>query len=134
MRCDNGVWLGILQTSRPSLPWRPRPAGTGFRPLARREPIPHTPKPNTGKSWNGFSARWHTTRVQPENIRTSVMGEIGLAWGGYMEEFQEQGHPPERARVRFSKVLTKGARGWQVWLLYHRDIRPLQRMGATRGR
>jgi hypothetical protein len=40
------------------------------------------------------------------------------------EEFQEQGRPPERARVRFSKVLTRGARGWQV-LLYHRDIQPL---------
>jgi hypothetical protein len=50
-------------------------------------------------------------------------GEVGLAWGVYLEQFQEQGHPPERARVRFSKVLTKGPRGWQV-LLYHRDIQP----------
>jgi hypothetical protein len=40
-----------------------------------------------------------------------------------MEKWQEKGHLPEQARVRFSKVLTKGARGWQV-LLYHRDIQP----------
>jgi hypothetical protein len=44
------------------------------------------------------------------------------------EEFQEQGRPPERARVRFSKVLTKGPRGWQV-LLYHRDIQPFSERG-----
>ena len=33
------------------------------------------------------------------------------------------GTPPERARVRFSKVLTRGPQGWQV-RLYHRDIQP----------
>ena len=47
----------------------------------------------------------------------------------YIEEFQEKGRPPERARVRFSKVLTKGARGWQV-LLYHRDIQPFNDDGS----
>ena len=56
------------------------------------------------------------------------MGEIGLAWGVYIEAFQEQGHPPERARVRFSKVLTKGPHGWQV-VLYHRDIQPFTEDG-----
>jgi hypothetical protein len=40
-----------------------------------------------------------------------------------MEQWQEKVRPPEQARVGFSKVLTKGARGWQV-LLYHRDIQP----------
>lgn len=39
--------------------------------------------------------------------------------------WQDKGQPPEQARVRFSKVLTKGARGWQV-LLYRRDIQPFE--------
>jgi hypothetical protein len=62
-------------------------------------------------------------RVQLEDLQTSVTGDIGLAWGVFIEEFQEKGRPPERARVRFSQVLIKGARGWQV-LLFHRDIQP----------
>jgi ketosteroid isomerase-like protein len=68
-------------------------------------------------------------RLELEDLQTSVTGDIGLAWGVYIEEFQEKGRPPERARVRFSKVLTKGARGWQV-LLYHRDIQPFNDDGS----
>jgi hypothetical protein len=41
----------------------------------------------------------------------------------FVEEFQVKGGSPERARVRFSKVLTNGPAGWKV-LLYHRDIQP----------
>ena len=58
-----------------------------------------------------------------EDFETAVVGEVGLAWGTFLEKWQDKGQPPEQARVRFSKVLTKGARGWQV-LLYHRDIQP----------
>jgi hypothetical protein len=48
-----------------------------------------------------------------------------LAWpgGAFLEQWQEKGRVPEQARVRFSKVLTRGAQGWQV-VLYHRDIQP----------
>jgi ketosteroid isomerase-like protein len=67
-------------------------------------------------------------RVQLEELQTSVTGEVGLAWGVFIEEFQEEGRPPERARVRFSQVLTKGARGWHV-LLFHRDIQPFTEAG-----
>jgi hypothetical protein len=42
--------------------------------------------------------------------------------------WQDNGRPPEQARVRFSKILTKGARGWQV-LLYHLDIQPFSAEG-----
>jgi hypothetical protein len=66
--------------------------------------------------------------LQPEDVHASVVGEIGLAWGISIEEFQEQGHPPERARVRFSKGLAKGAKSWEV-LLYHRDIQPFNEDG-----
>ena len=50
-----------------------------------------------------------------------MIWDVGCAWGRHVEEFQEKGRPPERARVRRTKVLMKGAHGWQV-LLYHRDI------------
>jgi hypothetical protein len=58
-----------------------------------------------------------------EDFETAVVGEVGLAWGTFMETWQDTGQLPEQARVRFSKVLTKGAHGWQV-VLYHRDIQP----------
>ena len=58
-----------------------------------------------------------------EDCETAVVGDVGLAWGTYLETWQDQGQPPEQARVRFSKVLTKGERGWEV-VLYHRDIQP----------
>jgi len=61
-----------------------------------------------------------------EDLQTSVDGEIDFACGTYIEEFQEQGRSPERARGRFSKVLTDGADGQQV-LLYHREIQPFDR-------
>ena len=48
-----------------------------------------------------------------------------MACGTFIEKWQDKGQLPEQARVRFSKVLTKGARGWRV-LLYHRDIQPFE--------
>ena len=47
-----------------------------------------------------------------EDLQTSVVGNIGLAWGVFTEDFQEKGRPPEFARGRFSSTLSKGARGW----------------------
>ena len=68
-------------------------------------------------------------RLLPENFETAVAGDLGLAWGVFVEEFQLKGEPPERARVRFSNVMAKGAHGWQV-LLYHRDIQPFTTEGG----
>ena len=64
-----------------------------------------------------------------EDFETAVTGEVGMAWGTLREKWQAKGQPPEQARVRFSKVLTKGARGWQV-RLYHRDIQPFNADGS----
>jgi hypothetical protein len=63
-----------------------------------------------------------------EACETTVVGDVGLAWGTYLETWQDQGHPPEQARVRFSKVLTRGESGWEV-VLYHRDIQPFTAEG-----
>jgi ketosteroid isomerase-like protein len=96
--------------------------GYGFRPLARRDHAARG-EADARQTLERFFGRMIAYRLEPEELQTSVIGEVGLARGVYIETFQEQGHPPERARVRFSKVLTKGERGWQV-RLYHRDIQP----------
>ena len=101
--------------------------GYGFRPLARRDHAART-EAEYRQNLERFFGQMASYSLQPEDIQTSVIGEIGLAWGVYLEAFQEQEHPPERARVRFSKVLTRGPRGWQV-VLYHRDIQPFTEDG-----
>jgi len=35
-----------------------------------------------------------------------------MAWGTFIEKWQDKGQPPEQARVRFSNVFIKGAQGW----------------------
>ena len=96
--------------------------GFGYRPLARRDHAA-TGEMERIQSMERFFAQMDYYRLELEDLQTSVIGDVGLAWGVYVEEFQEKGRSPERARVRFSKVLIKDARGWQI-LLYHRDIQP----------
>jgi len=98
--------------------------GFGFRRVDRRDHVAMGER----KTLEQFFSRMEAYRLEPEHIQTAVTGAVGLAWGVYLETFQEQGRPPERARVRFSKVLTKGPHGWQV-LLYHRDIQPFTEDG-----
>ena len=104
-----------------------RAVGFGFRPLAWRD---HSARSGDdyAQVLTRFFGQMDDYSLQPEDFRTSVTGDLGVAWGVYREQWQEQGQPPEQARVRFSKVLTKGARGWQV-LLYHRDIQPFTEGG-----
>jgi ketosteroid isomerase-like protein len=99
-----------------------RAVGFGFRPLAWRDHIARS-EDDYAQVLKRFFGQMEYYSLQPGDFQTSVTGDIGLAWGVYREQWQENGQPPEQARVRFSKVLTKGARGWQV-LLYHRDIQP----------
>ena len=70
-----------------------------------------------------FSGVWTPTVWCQRTVQTSVTGEIGMAWGTFIETWQDKGQPPEQARVRFSNVFIKGVRGWQV-LLYQRNIQP----------
>ena len=76
-----------------------------------------------------FFGRIEYFHLKLEDLQTSVVGNIGLAWGVFTEDFQEKGRPPEYARVRFSSTLSKGARGWQV-LMFHRDIQPFEEDGT----
>jgi ketosteroid isomerase-like protein len=102
--------------------------GFGFRAVARRD---HGARGAAyqAQALEQFFGQVDYYRMALEDLQTSVRGDIGLACGVLIEEFQEKGRPPERARVRFTKVLTKGASGWQV-LLYHRDIQPFEDTGA----
>ena len=82
--------------------------GYGFRTFAvRRGPPDSVPQMTT----------W---RVTLDELNTSVVGEIGLAWGVHVEEFTEQGMPRRVVRVRFTNTLRWDGQRW-VNLLYHRD-------------
>ena len=70
-----------------------------------------------------FYARLINYRLALEDLQTAVREDVGFAWGVYIEEFQQEGMPPERARVRFSQTMAKDASGWKV-LMFHRDIQP----------
>ena len=59
-------------------------------------------------------------RVTLDELHTSLVGDIGLAWGVHTEEFKVQGQPPETVRVRFTNTLAWNGQQWES-LLYHRD-------------
>jgi hypothetical protein len=60
---------------------------------------------------------WHVTL---DELHTSVVGGIGLAWGVHTEEFKMKDAPPETVRVRFTNTLRWDGQRWEN-LLYHRD-------------
>ena len=122
------AWCAAFHTRdiQTLLPMEAQAAGFGFRAVAWR-----AARGEGGllQRLEQFFGQMDSYRLELEDLQTAVTGDIGLAWGVYIEEFQEKGRPLERARVRFSKVLTKGARGWQV-LYYHRDIQPFNEDGS----
>ncbi|MEJ2502984.1 MAG: hypothetical protein P8177_06650 [Gemmatimonadota bacterium] len=59
-------------------------------------------------------------RVTLDELHTSVVGTIGLAWGVHTEEFRVEGQSPETVRVRFTNTLRWNGEDWEN-LLYHRD-------------
>ena len=100
-----------------------RAVGFGFRPFTRRDHVANARAEARERQLERFFNQKASYSLVLEDCETAVEGNIGLAWGTYLEQWQDQGQPPEQARVRFSKVLTRGERGWEV-VLYHRDIQP----------
>lgn len=96
--------------------------GFGFRPFAPRNHVAEGQTEQRARLGQ-FFGRMDSYSLVPEDFETSVTGDVGMAWGTFIESWQEKGQPPEQARVRFSNVFVKGAQGWQV-LQYHRDIQP----------
>ena len=68
-------------------------------------------------------------RVTLDELHTSVVGTIGLAWGVHTEEFEVKGQPPETVRVRFTNTLRWDGQRWEN-LLYHRDAQPFAEDGT----
>ena len=98
--------------------------GFGFRPFAPRNQLEEGPAEQRERLGRFFGSMDSYSLV-PEDFDTSVTGDVGMAWGTFIEKWQDKGQPPEQARVRFSSVFIKGAQGWQV-LQYHRDIQPFE--------
>jgi ketosteroid isomerase-like protein len=99
-----------------------RAVGFGFRPCVWRDHVARGGAQDR-QALERFFGQLKTYSLVPEDFETAETGDIGLAWGTFLEQWQEKDRPPEQARVRFSKVLTREAQGWQV-LLYHRGIQP----------
>jgi ketosteroid isomerase-like protein len=98
-----------------------RAVGFGFRPFRWRDHLANAREEGRDRQLERFFTQKESYSLVLQDCETAVMGDAGLAWGTYLETWQDQGQPPEQARVRFSKVLTKSERGWEV-MLYHRDI------------
>jgi ketosteroid isomerase-like protein len=105
-----------------------RAVGFGFRPFTRRDHLANARAEARERQLERFFNQKESYSLVLEACETTVVGDVGLAWGTYLETWQDQGHPPEQARVRFSKVLTRGESGWEV-VLYHRDIQPFTAEG-----
>ncbi len=106
---------------------RGRGLGFGYRTKVERDRsgASDTEVARWTEAWLGTLENY---RLRFEELHAAVDGDIGLAWGVYIEEFQHKGQPPERARVRFTTTLKMRADGWES-LLYHRDIQPFDEDG-----
>ena len=82
--------------------------GFGFRTFAVRTGIPDSVP--SMDYW----------RVTLDELHTSVVSDIGLAWGVHREEFRVRGGSPGTALVRFTYTLRWDGQRWEN-LLYHRD-------------
>jgi len=104
--------------------------GYGYRPAEARVAPPFGEASLTGfkKMMAQFWDQREYYHIELSTLTTAVAGEVGLAWGVYIEEFQEKGRSPERARVRYTCTLMKGEDSWKI-LLYHRDIQPFDDQG-----
>lgn len=101
--------------------------GYGYRTRDARD-IQATDPDEYRQFMRGFYERHSSIRTTIEKLETAVDGDVGLAWGVYVEEFQIAGRPPERARVRFSQAMRRDEAGWR-FLLFHRDIQPFDESG-----
>lgn len=67
-------------------------------------------------------------RATLDELHTAVDGNIGLAWGFFIEEFRVRGRAPETVRVRFTTTLKWEHGKWRQ-LLFHRDAQPFDDKG-----
>lgn len=100
--------------------------GYGFRTFQIRRDTAASDSSQTPPALLASMEYW---RVTLDDLQTSVVGDIGLAWGVYTEEFKAQGQPPESVRVRFTNTLRWNGERWEN-LLYHRDAQLFGKNGG----
>lgn len=114
-------WIGAYNSGdiRRAAAMETSGAGYGYRSPAWRDLVP------AGDGYlqvmEQFIATMDSFQIEVEELNTKVHGDVGFAWGVYVEHFQPKGSTPERARVRFSQVMIKTEEGWK-FLSFHRDI------------
>jgi len=64
--------------------------GFGFRPFTPRD---HVAEGQAGQRerFERFFGRMDSYSLVPEDFETAVVGELGLAWGTFMEQWQDKG-------------------------------------------
>lgn len=95
--------------------------GFGFRTRAFRDASEL--KENEMAMIRRFLSSLEYFRITLDEVHAAVDGDVGFAWGFQTEEFQVQGRPPEKVRVRFTTTLKREAGRWRQ-LLHHRDAQP----------
>ena len=67
--------------------------GFGFRPFTPRDNIV-TGEAGRRESLGRFFGQKDAYSVVLEDFETAVVGEVGLAWGTFLEKWQDKGQPP----------------------------------------
>ena len=108
-----------------SLAERDRGVGFGFRTRDARPPVG---REAYRRGLERFFAQMESYTIELDELHTKVDGDVVLAWGFFIENYQLRGQPPERARVRFtsaSRITDDGLKP----LIFHRDIQPFDETG-----
>ena len=80
-------------------------SGFGFRPFARRDQAAVGER-GYSQMLERFFSEMEYFHLRLEDLQTSVIGDVGCAWGGTLKSFRRRGaHPNERGCVlpRFSR-------------------------------
>ena len=102
----------------------------GFRRMDRRDHVAIGEAPYR-KTLEQFFGRMEAYRLEPEDLQTAVTGAVGLAWGVYLETFQEQGRdPPNGPGSDFPRCSPRGHTAGR-WCCTTATSSLLQTMDAT---
>jgi hypothetical protein len=71
-----------------------RAVSFGFRPFIWRDHIANARGEARERQFERFFGQMDSYSLVPEDFETSVTGDIGLAWGTFMEKWQKKGRPP----------------------------------------
>ncbi|MBK7330276.1 MAG: nuclear transport factor 2 family protein [Dehalococcoidia bacterium] len=123
-------WVEAFNARDVARVWAMEGGGVGYGYRTRAPRAVTTSDDAEFKRWSArFFETFESRRMELEILETDVAGDLGLAWGTYVETFQQKGFAPEQARVRFSQVMSRDESGWRV-VMFHRDIQPFDERGV----